>query len=593
MSLPFALLLILTLVVAAAIAIARQGRLHATANLRAEWGQPKLRERKMDAIAASHKSRVAEWGGAAALDDRTWNDLVLDDVFATIDRTESTLGQHALYHRLRTEHSAASLQAFEALVTRMENEPAVRERAQLALARLRDPQGYDLWWLARPKAIEAPAWYVLFPVLALVILGSLALMAGHPGLRVVLVGALFVNVVTYFATMKESNAAAAAFRQIAPLVATGQALQFLQGDDIDAIVGTLRKDTPGLRRLKTVSRWVSGDPLMLSVHPSPIAGMVADLFNVVYDYLNLLLPVNVSGMYFGAADLRAGGAPLLRVAAAVGDVDAAVSVAALRATLPTWTRPVFLPPGSAATIAEAVHPLVADAVPNSITLAAGRGVLVTGSNMSGKSTFLRTVGVSAVLAQTIHTCFARTYEAPLFRVRSCIGRSDDLLSGKSYYLVEVESLLGLVASSTDATRPHLFLLDELFRGTNTVERIAAGQAVLTEFIVGASGPTPHVVMAATHDTELVDLLEGAYVPCHFGDAMTDEGLTFDHRLRSGRSTSRNAIALLRLNGAPPALVERALALAETLDRQREGAGRSHIRQSRPEAPSSTPPPRTD
>lgn len=570
MNVPPLLLLIPVVLVAAAIAIARHTRQQASERLRADWGQPKLRDHKMDAIEASHRSRVAERGEAGALDDRTWTDLVLDDVFVTIDRTESTLGQHALYHRLRTPQTETSLRAFEALVTRMTTEPAVRERAQLALARLRDPQGYDLWWLARPKAIEAPGWYAVFPVLTVIILGSLALLARHPGLRLVVGGALVLNVAAYFATMKEANAAAAAFRQVAPLVATGQALQFLQGDDIDAIVGPLRRETPGLRRLKTVSRWVSGDPLMLSVHPSPLAGMVAELFNVFYDYLNLLLPVNASGMYFGAADLRAGGASLLRVAAAVGDVDAAVSVAALRAGLSNWTRPVFLPPGSDAVIADAVHPLVTDAVPNSIRLTAGSGVLVTGSNMSGKSTFLRTVGVSAVLAQTIHTCFATTYEAPLFRVRSCIGRSDDLLSGKSYYLVEVESLLGLVASSADAA-PHLFLLDELFRGTNTVERIAAGQAVLTELIADAHGAKPHVVLAATHDSELVDLLGGAYAPCHFGDAMTDEGLTFDHRLRSGRSTSRNAIALLRLNGAPPALVERALASAEALDRQREEA----------------------
>ena len=111
---------------------------------------------------------------------------------------------------------------------------------------------------------------------------------------------------------------------------------------------------------------------------------------------------------------------------------------------------------------------------------------MTGSNMSGKSTFLRTVGVNVVLAQTIHTSLASSYQAPVFTVRSCIGRADDLIAGKSYYLVEVEALLELVrASGGDSTQ--LFLLHELFRGTNAVERIAAGQAVLEELI----GPIPH------------------------------------------------------------------------------------------------------
>ena len=93
------------------------------------------------------------------------------------------------------------------------------------------------------------------------------------------------------------------------------------------------------------------------------------------------------------------------------------------------------------------HPLVDDAVPNSIALAPPHGVLVTGSNMSGKSTFLRTVGVNVVLAQSINTCLARAYEAPVYQVRSCIGRADDLIAGKSYYLVEVESVLALVNAS--------------------------------------------------------------------------------------------------------------------------------------------------
>ena len=103
--------------------------------------------------------------------------------------------------------------------------------------------------------------------------------------------------------------------------------------------------------------------------------------------------------------------------------------------------------------------------------------------MSGKSTFLRTVGVNAVLAQTLNMCFASSYHAPLLVVRSCIGRAGNLASGKSYYIVEAESLLGLVRDSGSAV-PHLFLLDELFRGTNAVERIAAGQAVLRELVDG-------------------------------------------------------------------------------------------------------------
>jgi len=136
-----------------------------------------------------------------------------------------------------------------------------------------------------------------------------------------------------------------------------------------------------------------------------------------------------------------------------------------------------------------------------------------------------------------------------------------------YYIAEVEALLGLVDASVSSSS-HLFLLDEVFRGTNAVERIAAGQAVLRELIVGANRTRPHVVLAATHDGELVDLLSDLYTPWHFGDAVSSDGLVFDHRLQPGRATTRNAIKLLRLHGAPESLIKDALACAAELDRQR-------------------------
>jgi len=238
-------------------------------------------------------------------------------------------------------------------------------------------------------------------------------------------------------------------------------------------------------------------------------------------------------------------------------------VASWRVGLQTWARPRVLPPGSSATLTEARHPLVADAVPSSLTLAAGRGVLVTGSNMSGKSTLLRTVGVNAVLAQTVRTCLAADYGAPVLCVRSCIGRSDDLLSGKSYYLVEVESLVALMRAGAGSA-PHLFLLDEMFRGTNAVERIAAGRAVLRE-LAAADGAPRHFVLAATHDGELVDLLPDLYAAVHFSDRIGDEGMVFDYRLLPGRATTRNAIALLRQSGAPARVVQDALTCASDLD----------------------------
>ena len=188
--------------------------------------------------------------------------------------------------------------------------------------------------------------------------------------------------------------------------------------------------------------------------------------------------------------------------------------------------------------------------------------------MSGKSTFLRTVGVNAILAQTINTCLATSYRAPVFIVRSLIGRSDELTAGRSYYRDEVDAVLSLVRASR-SSRPHLFLFDELFRGTSTVERIAAAEATLAELIhQDGHTPSPHIVIAATHDRELVELLERTYASFHFADSIDADELSFDYRLRQGPARSWNAVALLEVCGAPSRLVERALARTAGLAEQR-------------------------
>jgi hypothetical protein len=551
---------VLAVTVATAVVLSWRHRRNVLARVRSTWGMPRHRVRNMDAIADYHRSLAAAPSASPALDDRTWNDLDMDAVFAALDRAESTLGQQALYHRLRTAPVAAHLEAFDALVVRFAGDTPTRERAQVSLSRLQNPAGYDLWWLAQPDSLERKPWEVIYPIIPTLILASLLAAAVWPVLLLVPIVSAPLNMVIRARTARRVNTVVAVFRQLFALINVAGTLSFLEGSDIDPIVRTLRVETPHLRRLKAMTRWISRDPF----------AMVEPLASIV-ELLNLMFLLDVNAVYFGTQEIQIRSASLLRVIAAVGDVDAAISVASFREEHRNWTRPRFRPAGDPITLAEVVHPLVAEPVPNSITLGPPHGVLITGSNMSGKSTFLRTAGVTAVLAQTINTCLARHYEAPALTILSCIGRSDDLIAGKSYYLMEVETVLRLVHASR-STEPHLFLFDELFRGTNAVERIATAEAVLKDLIEDAEGRKRHVVLAATHDGELVDLLKDTYASYHFTDSLGAEGLVFEHRLEPGPARSRNAIALLRLNGAPETIVEEALARAVALDRQRGSPG---------------------
>jgi DNA mismatch repair ATPase MutS len=256
----------------------------------------------------------------------------------------------------------------------------------------------------------------------------------------------------------------------------------------------------------------------------------------------------------------------------LGEIDAAISTASLRAGSDAWTIPEFTEAGRPTDFHDAWHPLIEKAVPNSIVLEPGRGLIITGSNMSGKSTFLRTVGVTVVLAQTLNTCPAGAYSSPRLKVRSAIGRSDDLTTGKSYYLVEVDAVVDLLRGSATPEQ-HLFLFDEIFRGTNTTERLAAGEAVLEALPFDSTGQGRHLVIAATHDVELVQMLSSRYDPYHFEETVQPDGLTFDFKIRPGPARTRNAIALLEIHGAPSQIVEQARRRVAELDSM-EGADRS-------------------
>ena len=201
------------------------------------------------------------------------------------------------------------------------------------------------------------------------------------------------------------------------------------------------------------------------------------------------------------------------------------------------------------------HPLLDNPVKNSISTK--HGVLLTGSNASGKSTFLKTAALNAILAQTIHTCMADTYLAPLFHVYSSMSLRDDIEGGESYYIVEIKALKRILDAAESGRQPVLCFVDEVLRGTNTVERIAASTQILKS--LGGSGI---LCFAATHDIELTDLLKDEFDNYHFEEDVQEGDVVFNYKLLPGKATTRNAIKLLELMGYAPEIIQRANAQAE-------------------------------
>jgi DNA mismatch repair ATPase MutS len=207
-----------------------------------------------------------------------------------------------------------------------------------------------------------------------------------------------------------------------------------------------------------------------------------------------------------------------------------------------------------------VHPLLSKPVANTVTLK--RSSLITGSNASGKSTFVKAVAINAILAQTIHTCLAKQFiMKPCFVVTS-MAVSDDIMAGDSYYIAEIKSLKRVLEGLNGDVRCLCFI-DEILKGTNTIERIAASASIL-KFL--SSGNC--LAIAATHDIELTEMAESYFDNYHFQEHISNDGISFDYEIYDGRSTTKNAIQLLKFMHYDAGIIKKADELASTFERDR-------------------------
>ncbi len=239
---------------------------------------------------------------------------------------------------------------------------------------------------------------------------------------------------------------------------------------------------------------------------------------------------------------------------ALGDLEALAALAGLHHDNPAWVFPELDPEGPQVFTAEGLgHPLIprASRVANDVTLGPpGSFLLVTGSNMSGKSTLLRSVGVAVILAQAGGPVCARRLRLPPLRLATSIHVRDSLEAGISFFMAELHRLKEVVdLSNASDPRPLMYLLDEVLRGTNAQEREIAVRRVLVHLLGrGAIGAV------TTHDLALAHLdgLDAACTTVHFTETFerTEQGprMDFDYRLREGVATSRNALKLVELVG---------------------------------------------
>jgi hypothetical protein len=240
----------------------------------------------------------------------------------------------------------------------------------------------------------------------------------------------------------------------------------------------------------------------------------------------------------------------------LAEIEAASALAGFAYLHPTYCWPTLASEaaeGGAAIIRarELGHPLIPASrrVTNDLDLVGrGRILLITGSNMSGKSTFLRTLGINLCLAQAGAPVCATAFEWAWVRLACCIRIDDSLESGLSYFYAEVKRLKRILELAQDrGAPPVLFLIDEIFKGTNNRERLIGSRAFIHALAVSRG-----FGLVTTHDLELTELEHAipTATNAHFQETVEDSSLRFDYRLRPGPCPTTNALRIMALEGLP-------------------------------------------
>lgn len=489
-------------------------------------------------IASYYQKHIAE----GMIDDITWNDLNMDDIFKQMNYTFSASGEEYLYYTLRNiGRSKKELDHFEDVVRFFMEHGDERVKVQVLMSKLGYTGKYSLYdYIDNLDYLgeRSNRKHIICNLLLLLSLGIAPFYAEIALFGVIAV--LTYNIITYFKEKCEIEPYIISFAYVMRLMQAGEKLLKIPVPVCGEEWAAMKASNSALQSMKR------GSSLVLSSTQGTGSGNPLD---IIMDYIKMIFHVDLMQFNKMLSKLRRHIKDVDTLITCVGYVESAIAIGALRQSLDEYCVPVF-GENKELSITDAYHILIENPVKNSIST--DRGVLLTGSNASGKSTFLKTIALNAIFAQTIHTCTASQYKAPFFTIYSSMSLRDSIDSGESYYIVEIKALKRILDGVKESNRTVLCFVDEVLRGTNTVERIAASTQILKS--LAGSGI---LCFAATHDIEMTELLKLYYKNYHFEEDIRDGDVFFNYKLMSGKATTRNAIKLLEIMGYDMSIIEKA------------------------------------
>ncbi|WP_224038121.1 MutS-related protein [Clostridium gelidum] len=478
------------------------------------------------------------------IDNQTWDDLIMNDIFTEIDRTYSSAGEAVLYTILRNP---------------MMDEDKINKRGNLINLFKKDLNltiklrciffklGFDnknrlIETINGLLSVNKTKFYIysFLGILPIILILSAILFRQAYFMAILL---FYVSVIVEVHNKETANIKALGLIYLRDLITGAKNLTKIKNDELKPYIEEIKVL---LNQLKDIDKAT----FLLKVLNS--FGGLLEMFAIPF-LIEESTYYRISGKLIEKKDI------ILRLYYLVGELDALSSISIYEeCNKENCSSPKFVAETSLK-IRDGIHPLLKNPIENSIEIY-NNGIVLTGTNMSGKSTFLRMISTNILLAQTFNFVLAKEYEASFFNVVSSISPKDDITNGKSFYLAEAESILRIIEALKD-TIPVFCPIDEIFRGTNPIERISSSAGILK--YINNKGKS--ICIVATHDKELSDILKGNYDFYYFSENVDDKnGLSFDYKIKKGISKTRNAIKILDYIGYPKEIIEDSYKIIENI-----------------------------
>ncbi|NOW93940.1 hypothetical protein [Mucilaginibacter sp. SG564] len=547
-------LLFLVIVLGFSLISSYYGRLRADEKkldkIKSKWGKPINTRRNFDLI-KTYLNADKSWD---RLPDVTAEDIDLKSIFNYIDRTSSKPGKQYLYKKLHfPETNLEKLLALDAKVESINKDKPNRELIELQLSKLNNTYAYyiaDLF-LRTHESIFVPIMNFYIRFVPLVIIALIVSLIVYPNPISILLLLFFVgyNVVLHYANKKKISSYTNSLPQLLIMHNVAVWLVKHAGLEDNEAVKTSLKNLQGLKRSLSI----------INLESKLINGG-GDLSYAVFQLIKTLFLLEPRIYASSIKHIERYREDIELVYQYVAEIDMLVAIQSVRDGLPYYNKPQFIDTDAQMNITDLYHPLIDKCVTNSLYTRADKGALITGSNMSGKTTFIKAIAVNTLLAQTLFTSCTKEYKAPFLKIQTSIKTTDSIEEQKSYFQAQAQSILTIMSRSNEIEQvKSLVIIDEIFRGTNTIERIAAAKSVLSYITANQN-----FVFVSTHDLELAELLDEDFAIYSFEDSKSGAVLVFDYKLKEGLLKSRNGIAILESMGYPDSVIEDANIVSERM-----------------------------